>query len=141
MKLSMTLSLYCSKKDNSSQEGSLGKSDPWKECLHDPLSMAFVVIFNVIYLRYRKFHIHSVFSTHVNFQHGIIEREHDERPVVENFFLEIMSLELSFYFSSLKQIFSSVQFSRSVVSDSLRPRESQHARPPCPSPTSILIPI
>ena len=31
--------------------------------------------------------------------------------------------------------FSSVQFSRSVVSDSLRPRGSQHARPPCPSPT------
>ena len=30
---------------------------------------------------------------------------------------------------------SSVQFSRSVVSDSLWPRESQHARPPCPSPT------
>ena len=29
---------------------------------------------------------------------------------------------------------SSVQFSRSVVSDSLRPHESQHARPPCPSP-------
>ena len=25
------------------------------------------------------------------------------------------------------------QFSRSVVSDSLRPHESQHARPPCPS--------
>ena len=31
--------------------------------------------------------------------------------------------------------FSSVQFSRSVVSDSLRPHESQHAKPPCPSPT------
>ena len=30
---------------------------------------------------------------------------------------------------------SSVQFSRSVVSDSLRSHESQHARPPCPSPT------
>ena len=30
---------------------------------------------------------------------------------------------------------SSVQFSRSVVSDSLRPHESQHTRPPCPSPT------
>ena len=27
------------------------------------------------------------------------------------------------------------QFSHSVVSDSLRPHESQHARPPCPSPT------
>ena len=31
--------------------------------------------------------------------------------------------------------FSSVQFSRSVLSDSLRPHELQHARPPCPSPT------
>ena len=28
---------------------------------------------------------------------------------------------------------SSVQFSRSVVSDSWRPHEPQHARPPCPS--------
>ena len=28
-----------------------------------------------------------------------------------------------------------VQFSRLVVSDSLRPREPQHTRPPCPSPT------
>ena len=28
----------------------------------------------------------------------------------------------------------SVQFSRSVMSDSLRPHESQHARPPCSSP-------
>ena len=28
----------------------------------------------------------------------------------------------------------SVQFSCSVVSDFLRPHESQHARPPCPSP-------
>ena len=31
--------------------------------------------------------------------------------------------------------FSSVQFSRSVVSDSSKPYELQHARPPCPSPT------
>ena len=30
---------------------------------------------------------------------------------------------------------SSFQFSSSVVSESLQPRESQHARPPCPSPT------
>ena len=28
-----------------------------------------------------------------------------------------------------------IQFSRSVMSDSLQPHESQHARPPCPSPT------
>ena len=30
--------------------------------------------------------------------------------------------------------FQSVQFSHSVVSDSLQPHESQHTRPPCPSP-------
>ena len=36
----------------------------------------------------------------------------------------------------LKNSVSSVQFSRSVMSDSLRPHESQHTRPPpCPSPT------
>ena len=39
-------------------------------------------------------------------------------------FHEIMRLE-----------FSSVQFSCSVVSDYLQPHESQHTRPPCPSPT------
>ena len=31
-------------------------------------------------------------------------------------------------------------FSRSVMSDSLRPREPQHARPPCPSPTPGVYP-
>ena len=31
--------------------------------------------------------------------------------------------------------FSSIQFSCSVMSDSLQPHEPQHARPPCPSPT------
>ena len=34
-----------------------------------------------------------------------------------------------------KIIISSVQFSHSVVSDSLRPHELQHTMPPCPSPT------
>ena len=35
----------------------------------------------------------------------------------------------------LIQKFSSVQSSRSVMSDPLQPHESQHARPPCPSST------
>ena len=34
-----------------------------------------------------------------------------------------------------KKIKPTVQFSHSVMSDSLRPHELQHARPPCPSPT------
>ena len=32
-------------------------------------------------------------------------------------------------------LYVSVQFSLSIMSDSLRPHELQHARPPCPSPT------
>ena len=39
------------------------------------------------------------------------------------------------YFGVLLEIVVSVQFSRSVMSDSLQPHESQHARPPCSSPT------
>ena len=35
---------------------------------------------------------------------------------------------------------SSVQFSHSVVSDSLRPHEPQHTRPPCPSPAPGVYP-
>ena len=38
-------------------------------------------------------------------------------------------------YSTFKTHDSSVQFSRSVVSNSLRPHELQHARPPCPSAT------
>ena len=38
-------------------------------------------------------------------------------------------------FSSPQRLVSSVQFSRSVMYNSLRPHESQHTRPPCPSPT------
>ena len=36
--------------------------------------------------------------------------------------------------------FSSVHFSCSVMSDSLRSHESQHVRPPCPSPTPRVYP-
>ena len=39
----------------------------------------------------------------------------------------------SFFWYILRLQFSSVQFSCSVMSDSLQPHESQHARPPCPS--------
>ena len=45
-----------------------------------------------------------------------------------------LNLRLSFVLTS----YTSVQFSRSVVSDSLRPHESQHARPPWPSPSPVV---
>ena len=45
-------------------------------------------------------------------------------------FLIFIIVKRNFLYNSL-----SVQFSHSVVSNSLRPHELQHARPPCPSPT------
>ena len=57
-------------------------------------------------------------------------------------YFHVSPLPLSFTFEdphdsigSTQMVQGSVQFSRSVVSDSLRPHEPQHARPPCPSPT------
>ena len=48
---------------------------------------------------------------------------------------ESLILFKGFWFFTSSLQFSSVQFSCSVMSDSLRPHESQHARAPCPSPT------
>ena len=45
---------------------------------------------------------------------------------------------LKLYINHTFCIFSSVQFSHSVVSDSLWPHESQLTRPPCPSPTLVV---
>ena len=39
-----------------------------------------------------------------------------------------------FFFKNYTNLRCSFQFSRSVMSDSLQPHESQHTRPPCPSP-------
>ena len=49
--------------------------------------------------------------------------------------LQHCQISLKKYPDSHHSQFSSVQFSRSVVSDCLWPHESQQARPPCPSPT------
>ena len=51
--------------------------------------------------------------------------------IVQSRFIHIVTnYSTSFSFKG-----KSVQFSPSVVSDSLGPHESQHTRPPCPSPT------
>ena len=49
-------------------------------------------------------------------------------------------LKLWRFSRTLKKDFSSVQFSRSFVSDSLPPHESQHARTPCSLPTPGVYP-
>ena len=55
--------------------------------------------------------------------------------LVITFLLRSKCLLISWLHSPSAVIFSSVQFSRSVVSDSLQPHELQHSRPPCRSPT------
>ena len=52
---------------------------------------------------------------------------------LKKIFIEIWLIYSIVLISGVQQ---SVQFIRSVVSDSLRPQELQDARPPCPSPTS-----
>ena len=55
----------------------------------------------------------------------IWDAEFQERPTMTLHPCEILS----------SLTVGSVQFSHSVVSNSLQPHELQHARPPCPSPT------
>ena len=61
----------------------------------------------------------------------------DRKPALAFFQggMQMANMNMKRYSTSLIIQFSSVQFSCSVVSDSLWPRELQHARPPCPSPT------
>ena len=54
--------------------------------------------------------------------------------------LTSVTQQWKYMFSSSNPNFSSVQFSHSVMSNSLRPHEPQHARLPCPSPTARVYP-
>ena len=57
----------------------------------------------------------------------IIAKETTDKKLISKIYKQLLKLN--------SRKISSVQFSCSVVSDSLRPHESQHARPPYPSPT------
>ena len=55
--------------------------------------------------------------------------------IVSSSFQYFLLLWFWYFSPAILTWFSSVQFSCSVMSDSLWPHESQHTRPPCPSPT------
>ena len=55
--------------------------------------------------------------------------------IYDGCFLLTICFASSVKLSQIHNKMISVQFSLSVVSDSLRPHESQHVRPPCPSPS------
>ena len=66
---------------------------------------------------------------------------------METYFTEVFKLTRGLFCQNLflhqlrwSYNFYSVKFSHSLVSDSLWPHELQHARPPCPSPTSKVYP-
>ena len=71
----------------------------------------------------------------------VLFRQEDSLPLVlsgkpiKDAYICIYSISHETMWLVCLYIFSSVQFSRSVVSHSLRPHGLQHARPPCPSPT------
>ena len=67
-----------------------------------------------------------------------IMREQQTNPSCN--FLSVKSESCSVMSSSLRSHGLSVQLSRSVMSDSWRPRGPQRARPPCPSPTPGVYP-
>ena len=69
-----------------------------------------------------------------NIQHPIKITKHVKKPQNETHNQEKNQL-LETEPKVTDMIELAVQFSSSVMSDSLRPHESQHARPPCPSPT------
>ena len=55
-------------------------------------------------------------------------------PVIFHLRLHVSLIDPWFYCVPLNTFFY-IQFSHSVMSDSLQPHGPQHARPPCPSPT------
>ena len=76
--------------------------------------------------------------------HGVSQQEHWSRlPFPSLGDLPIAGIKPEFpklagrFFTTVPpgKPYTLVQFSRSVVSDSLQPHESQHSRPPCPSPS------
>ena len=77
---------------------------------------------SVLHIRWPKYWSFSFNISHSNEHSGLISFRMD--------WLDLLVVQ-----GTLKSLLQSVQFNFSVMSGSLWPHESQHARPPCPSPT------
>ena len=88
----------------------------------------------------RKLYIATTNANSVSFVTGRNNHKKREIILLNSTPMKIMSLRFALQVKNQNYLIDrwswhSVQFSHSVVSDSLWPHELQHARPPCPSPT------
>ena len=97
----------------------INSSNPWKQNI-----LPFLCFIRFLSRRSHMFLLHRSFNSLDNFTLKCF--------IVFNAIVNWIFLKL--YFSDFL-LFSAVQFSHSIISNSLRPHELQHARPPCPSPT------
>ena len=95
---------------------------------------------SVLHIRWPKYWSFSFSISPSNEYSGLISFRMDwlDFLVVEGSLKSLLQYHSSK--ASVLQCFSSVQFSCSVMSDSLWPHESQHSRPPCLSPTAGVYP-
>ena len=81
----------------------------------------------VLQVRWLKYWSYSFSNSPSNESSGLVSFRIDWFDLLK---IQVNKMILGLFHSGI----SSVQFSRSVMSDSLWPHELQHARPPCPSP-------
>ena len=79
----------------------------------------------------------ELFHNHQEAENAFQPRVH---RIPKHRFLRYGNKQSYFLLAKMCWLFSSVQLSHSSMSYSLRPHESQHARPPCPSPTPGVYP-
>ena len=102
----------------------------WAQCIH--------------FQKWAPFPLLNAIWMSLDLQTLLSEKSHPTLPEIHSLGNNSSYLMLNFFSSTTTYIIpklnpfvsvSSVQFTRSVVSDSLQPHGLQHARPPCPSPT------
>ena len=92
-----------------------------------------------LYVKYRKPMFITNILLHLSHPHlisNVLQSKNDRVPSCLVFDKKVLITAMHVLYI----LFSSVQFSHSVVSNSLRPHELQHPRPPCPSPTPGVYP-
>ena len=106
----------------------------WHDHMIFTLKLVNVVYYRLVDLKNFLYLLDKSYLTIVIFFFFLLHREACG-ILLMYYWIWFVSILLRIFALCSSLIFSLVQFSCSVMSDSLQPHESQHARPPCPSPT------